>query len=495
MIPVTDPLEDLLRQTFMIRAEDMAPGDGAPWEEPPAPENVHPIVTDPPVASRTARGRRRPLLAAAAAVLVVVAAGAAGVVVLAGDGEGADQVDTRSSTTTTAGPLSDRTQVAGLAEQSRIVVVSLSAERGAATAVLTAPGEPDDMQTAERDRTRDNASDAIASFEAALADSPAADQFQAAIDDLAGLDDLRATTDTAVAAAGPTPADAVTEAQAGYDSLIEAVLTAQESSVATIDDATLATEAEVHLDGVRKLVADDRLYQAVTWGLDWASGPNRGQAPPQNVIDELGAAEEQANTARDAVTSAAGTSFEDLAAAILDETAGSVDVRHAQVEALVQGDFNGAAEAAGDDAGESTSWGWIGFVLDLERLLADPDAGSGAVANGGLAALGTATPLGGLHSTDVAGRTVEALWYPGLTADDLPLGIHPSQQNDDGSAVYRGEIDLNQRGSVRLWVVYDDGIVELQGTDTTGSDMFAVRVSRTADGEFTIAPGLGFAND
>jgi hypothetical protein len=490
VIQVTDPLEDLLRQTFMVKAEDMAPGDGGRWEEPPTPDNVRPIVTDP-AAARTASGRRRPLLAAAA-VLVVVAAGAVGVLVLDGDGEGANQVDTRSSTTTAAGTLSDRTQVAELAEQSRIVAVVLSAERGAAIAVLTAPGEPDEMQLRERDRTRTDASDAVDALGTALASSPAAEQYQEATDALAGLDDLRATTDAAVAA-GPASAAAVIEAQSGYDSLIEAVLTAQEASVAAIDDPALRADAEAHLAMVRQLVAADRTSQATTWALDTMAP---GQAPPPEVVDVLRAADEQEDAARAALTAAAaGTSFENLFDAVLDETAASVEVRHQQVEALARGDIDAAAEAAGDHVGESTSWGWIGFVLDVERLIANPDAGSEPVTTGGLAALGTATPLGGLHSTDVAGRTIEALWYPGLSEDDLPLGIHPSPPNDDGSVVYRGEIDLNRRGSVRLWVVYDDGIVELQGTDTTGSDMFAVRVSRTSDDGLTIAPGLGFAND
>jgi hypothetical protein len=105
-----------------------------------------------------------------------------------------------------------------------------------------------------------------------------------------------------------------------------------------------------------------------------------------------------------------------------------------------------------------------------------------------------ATGLG--RFVNAAGASYNAIWYPGWTTDNLPDELEAVQVTD-GQA-YIGSIAPEADDLAQLWIVYDDGVVELQAAVMTHEELVAagngvVRHPGTTD--FDVTPPSGYQPD
>ncbi|MGH9192362.1 MAG: hypothetical protein ACRDZ0_07800 [Acidimicrobiales bacterium] len=102
--------------------------------------------------------------------------------------------------------------------------------------------------------------------------------------------------------------------------------------------------------------------------------------------------------------------------------------------------------------------------------------------------------LGRFVSTaDPGGTNFGAAWYPGWNESNVPQGAEPVQIGDDQG--YLGTIAPEAGDLFQLWMVYEDGVVELQAAGMSRDQLIAAGdgVERgPGTEEFTITPPPGF---
>jgi hypothetical protein len=90
-------------------------------------------------------------------------------------------------------------------------------------------------------------------------------------------------------------------------------------------------------------------------------------------------------------------------------------------------------------------------------------------------------------------RNVSVIWYRGWDVSTLPEGA--TEVEVGGQAAYVGSIAPEFAEGLQLWVVHDDGVVELQGVGLSSDELvtIAAGVHRTpGTEEFQLSPPAGF---
>ncbi len=342
--PVLDPVEDRLRRTFAVRAEDMALGDadGLP------PDLLLPA---PFPAPQRSRWTRRPLQAAAVVVLVtLVAAGVALVAREGGDGE-ADR-------TATVGDPPSGVSPAEVAIAPRALVAAMQDERNLATIWLIGFEEALVLPVSDTAQARSATDAAVAAFEAFVAASPERAAYAQALGSLDGLGLLRSDID---ADPGPRTLDNLPASQdvfARYTELVDAVLRDQVAFAESIDDPGVRAGAEAYARGVQ-------LFEQIAQ-LAYVSVP-AVVVPDADVVGELSRLRTEVQQGLDSlVADTAGTPYEEAATTFVGEIedSGLLDA----IGAALAGEADIGAILSALDAGPSLSTTYLDRV---EEILAE----------------------------------------------------------------------------------------------------------------------------
>lgn len=357
--PTVDPVEDRLRRTFAVRAEDMAPGDSA--------GELPDLVRDSGTAARRFRGSRRPALAAAAAV-VVVATATAGVALMVRD----DDRDSGRLTTAADQPSLDEADLAALTVP-RALVDALGNERDLAANRLVGFEDVIALPVTDTAQARAETDAAIASFEADVAALPDAHPQRGEIvggdadieaahrRGLEGLDALPELRGDIDADTGPRDLNNLDTAQDVYDryaAITDGLLDGQQRYAGEIEDAVVRTGAISYARGMRLREQTTHLTRAtllaiVLPGTDSVTGLVRVRTEMQYDLDAL-------------VAETAGTPFEEVAVTVVGEVeeTGLLDLAETAVEGT--GDLNELME--GSEVLDEESW--PAFLDAVEEVLA-----------------------------------------------------------------------------------------------------------------------------
>lgn len=340
--PTRDRVEDLVRRTLAVRAEDMAPGD--PAGALPDLDRVGPIAP-----RRLGRSRRSVLLAAA---VVVVAAATAGVALVARDGDG----EAGRLTTVAEQPPSGGAQVPAITAP-RALVGALHVERNVAVTTLLGLEGAIALPVSGTTQARSDTDAVLATFEAFVATSAAGSAYQSGLDGLDGLDGLRRDIDSYTGPGSLNDLDIAQDVSDRYAGLIAGVLDDQQAYALTIDDPVLRTGAVAYGEGLRLGEQTTQLVQAsllavVVPGSESVAEAARLHAEVQWTLDTL-------------VAETAGTPFAGATTTLVDEV-----------------EQTGLIEAAGqaiDGAGDVTALlgavdlqqgqGWPAFLDSVEETL------------------------------------------------------------------------------------------------------------------------------
>lgn len=288
--PVSDPVEDLVRRTFAVRAEDMAPGDGA--DEPPLPR----------AGRRPGRAPGRAVLAAA--IVIVVAALAATVAIVASDG-GDDSDTTGRLAAGGTGSLAD------VAAASDRLTTALQDERNLAAITLIGQESLIDVPVTDTTQARLATDTAVDDFTDSVDASPDAALYQPAIDALAGLDDVRRQVDGFTGPMDMRNIEGSDEVFEAYGSIVRGLLAGQRAVVDTIDDPAVRDGASAYLWG---LELSDRTSALVRAALMIAVRPGT------EATTELAALHSDLQQGLDDLAEeTAGTPYEDAAATAIAE--------------------------------------------------------------------------------------------------------------------------------------------------------------------------------
>jgi hypothetical protein len=345
-----DPVEDLVRRTFAVRAEDVAPGDGADW---PAAAMEGPG----PGRGRGPRPRwpSRPLLLAAAVLAVVLAA--AGVVALAGgDGD-----DSSGDLATGGAEASVGRTTAALVIAPRDLLVALQDERNMASLTLIGATETIATPVADNAQARSNTDLAVASLESLLAEAPGGSRDLPLLDALGGLEQLRADIDADV---GPADFGNLEAAQAAFDRYSEitaGVLSAHLDFVRDIGDAPLREGGEAYVRGLR---LEDLTARLVRTALLTGIAPTQDTDKIQRLADLL-ATTEAGLAELEELTE--GTAYQDATTAVADgmRTSGLLEQAHLVLDSQLD-------VVTLIEAGETmTTSGWPTYLDQVEQILAE----------------------------------------------------------------------------------------------------------------------------
>jgi len=341
--PELDPVEDRLRRTFAARAEDMAPGDTAgTWAD---------LGHDDHRAPHRVRGSRRPLLAAAAAVVVVVAT--AGVAVMSRGGER----EPRGLTTVTEQPSADEAALAAVTAP-RAVLAALGNERDLAAFTLIGAENAMDLPVTDTAQARRNTDAAIATFADIVAAAPDGAAYQAGLDGLVAVGQLRTDVD---AQTGPRTMANIDSAQAVFDrytALLDGVLNGQQAYAQTIDDPVVRTGAIAYGQGLR---LGDQTRQLLQASLVVVVQPD-----PESVA-ELSRLHTEVTLGLDAVVvETAGTLFADAAVTVV----GQVEETGLLGEVASYAAGNGNLAAIAGSASTLGNERWPAFLDSVEETLA-----------------------------------------------------------------------------------------------------------------------------
>lgn len=345
-----DAIEQHLRRTFALRAEDMAPGDGATGDQ-----GVQLMLAQ---SADGALGRHRDhrptrfLLVAAVVVIVGVALAAIGVVVANDDGDrdeaggvardGSGEADAVAVTFTTA----VRDLVTALLDERQLATTRLLGLDG----VVAPP--MDDTQEARR---RTNA--AVAALESVTATDSTRSASRTALDHLDGLRALRGDIDADHEPPTLDNLESATEVFNRYADMIGGLLNAQVDATHAIDDPDLQTGVQVYLLGLHQ--------QELTSQLLWTAVLNAIE-PGNAALTELARLDGQVRQGQtDLLAQATGTRYETAATTVLDqiEASGLLD----RIATAVDGSTNLVDLFAAVDlpAGQ----GWPAFLDHIEQLL------------------------------------------------------------------------------------------------------------------------------
>ena len=107
--------------------------------------------------------------------------------------------------------------------------------------------------------------------------------------------------------------------------------------------------------------------------------------------------------------------------------------------------------------------------------------------------------LGYFVSSSDPNKHVAGIWYPGWDQSNFehdllgnPTNAQQVRTNEDGSTSWFGTIAPDAGDLFQLWIVYPDGVVELQAANMSQDELLAISVVRNPDGDFTMAPPPGF---
>jgi hypothetical protein len=103
--------------------------------------------------------------------------------------------------------------------------------------------------------------------------------------------------------------------------------------------------------------------------------------------------------------------------------------------------------------------------------------------------------LGRYVSTTEPAVNYNVIWYEGWDAGNVAPDAEPVQVGDQ--AAYVGSIAPEADDMLQLWIVYDDGVVELQSAGMSQDDLItaATHVTRPNGTDFTVTPAPGFTPD
>jgi hypothetical protein len=345
------PIEQRLRRTFAVRAEDVAPGDGAAGEQ-----GVQLVVArsaDSAFERHQDSGRGRFLLVAAIVVIVGVALAAVGVVMANGDSDGDETGDLASE-----GTGEPNASVVLLVTASRDLVTALQGERNLATIELIGAADAVVLSVDDAGEARSRTDAAVAAFESVVAADPAGSVYQAALDDLGGLGALRGDID---ADDGPRTLDNVdlaTEVFDRYADMIGGLLDAQGEAALVIDDPDLRAGAQVYLLGLRQQDLTAQLGGAAVLN---AIGPSGTTLTELSRLDGLVRQGQD-----DLLAHATGTPYEAAVTTVLDqiEASGLLET----VATALEGTTNLADLLTAVNL--PTNQGWPAFLDRVEQLLA-----------------------------------------------------------------------------------------------------------------------------
>jgi hypothetical protein len=92
-------------------------------------------------------------------------------------------------------------------------------------------------------------------------------------------------------------------------------------------------------------------------------------------------------------------------------------------------------------------------------------------------------PLSGYARQGRPDETVNGIWYPGWTEANLADNAEPVTVGDGTRPAYVGSIapEAMDNGLRQLWIVYDDGVVELQSAGPTRDELVALAAGVTRD--------------
>ena len=340
--PTLDPVEERVRRTFAVRAADMAPGDS---------DGALPDIGGAGGAARRRfRGTQR-LALAAAAVLVVVAA-TAGVALVTRD------VDRDAGPTTVAEQATGEADLE-LVTAPRAVVDALRNERTMAAVTLTGMDGALALPVADTAQARSETDAAVASFAAVVAAAPDGGAYQAGLDGLGALAELRRDVD---ADAGPRDLNnlvAARDASDRYGALVRGVLDDQQAYALTIGDPVVRAGAVAYGRGVR--------LQDQTAELEWASVLATVQPVAESVAQLSQVLTEMQLGLDVLVAESAGTPVSEQAATVVGEVeeTGLLDAATAALDG--PGDLSailGATDLLVHDQG------WRTFLDSVEESLA-----------------------------------------------------------------------------------------------------------------------------
>ena len=102
--------------------------------------------------------------------------------------------------------------------------------------------------------------------------------------------------------------------------------------------------------------------------------------------------------------------------------------------------------------------------------------------------------LGYFVSSGDPNKHLGVIWYEGWDQSNLPDNAEQVRTNDDGSTSWFGTIAPEAGDLFQLWIVYADGVVELQAANMSQDELLSVGVVRNspASGDFTVTPPPGF---
>lgn len=347
------PIEQRLRRTLAVRAEDMAAGDGAVGDH-----DVQFLLaqsagsTDQRHRDHGRRSRSRFQLAAALVVIVGLGLAAVGAVVANGDGDGDGDVADDGSGGSSAAHVA-------LVTAPRDLVTALQDERNLVTNQLIGTAEAMSLPVDDAGEARSRTDAAVAALDAAVTADPAGSVYQVALD---GLDGLGAVRDAIDAYTNPRTIDNIalaTEVFDDYADMIGGLLEAQSEAARSIEDAELAVGAELHVRGLRLQELTELLGRTAVL---------HAIAPGTSATTELGALHAEVGLVQEEVRElAAGTPYEAAVTTVVEqvEASGLLDI----VGAGLQGTTDLPALLAALDL--PPDQGWPAFLDQVEQLLAD----------------------------------------------------------------------------------------------------------------------------
>lgn len=345
--PTLEVVEDRVRRTFAVRAEDMAAGD----------DDTHDVDDIVAGTGRTRSavqpGRSRVLLLAAA-VVVAVAVSAAGVAlaVRGGDGDGSADVATGGRVATDA---------AELATASRTLLDALRDERN--LTFLHLLGFEDTIALPVTDLAQARAStDAAVAAHTALVEQAWPSDDGPNLDGLATLAQLRLDVDAVTEPRTFTNVDAAMRVSAGYSEVVDGVLFVDHEVTVAVDEPEVTPAAEAYWHGLKVQHETNELLWAtlvsVIAGVDDAESVTELSARVAEV-------EQGVQALQDA---SAGQPFEDAAASAVEDLrrSGLIDAARTVLEGG-EVDISALLEANLDTPVDG---GWPAFLDEVGDVIA-----------------------------------------------------------------------------------------------------------------------------
>jgi hypothetical protein len=352
--PSLAPIEDRLRRTFDVRAEDMAPGD-ADDGDPALPASLTGPVDR--TSARRSRWSSRPVLAAAG-VLVVALAAAAVAVVVGPDDDEHSQVATADDCGDGEPCTSKDPATIDLVIAPRALVDALETERDMASNELLGLTRVFELPVDNNDEARRETDAAIDAFGAVVSDYPARSGHRSAVDGLEGLAALRTQVDDFPGTRDVQNVEFAEQIAAEYEQHISGLLDAQRAFVTSIDDPDLRLGGELLQWGMQQRELTVQLVRAVLLrAVDYgASGQPAHLAQLRAEVMEG-----QDNL----LAAATGTSYEEAAAALVGEVEDSdlLDI----ARSVAQGPVDVSGLLAARDNLEYR--GWPDFLDRVEEIL------------------------------------------------------------------------------------------------------------------------------